>query len=150
MPGCSPKKQKVKKKKKRHMLLLFSINALPDRVISLSMLLSILCPFIYFFLFLFFPRATPVTWSFPGWGLIGAVAASLHHSYSNAWSEPHLQPTLQLMAMRDPYPLSKARDWTCNLMVPSQIHFHCTTTGTAAILFFILLYFSVLKYNFIL
>ena len=27
-------------------------------------------------------------------------------------------------------PLSKPRDRTCNLMVPSQIHFHCTTTGT--------------------
>ena len=29
-------------------------------------------------------------------------------------------------------PLSKARDRTCNLMVPSrQIPFHCTTTGTS-------------------
>ena len=27
-------------------------------------------------------------------------------------------------------PLSEARDQTHNLMVPSQIHFHCTTTGT--------------------
>ena len=26
--------------------------------------------------------------------------------------------------------LSEARDQTCNLMVPSQIRFHCTTTGT--------------------
>ena len=26
--------------------------------------------------------------------------------------------------------LSKARDQTHNLMVPSQIHFHCTMTGT--------------------
>ena len=27
-------------------------------------------------------------------------------------------------------PLIEARDWTCNLMVPSQICFHCATTGT--------------------
>ena len=27
-------------------------------------------------------------------------------------------------------PLSEARDWTCNLMVPSWICFCCTTTGT--------------------
>ena len=29
-----------------------------------------------------------------------------------------------------PNPLSEARDQTFNLMVPSRIHFHCTTTGT--------------------
>ena len=29
-----------------------------------------------------------------------------------------------------PNPLSEARDWTRNLIVPSRIHFHCTTTGT--------------------
>ena len=27
-------------------------------------------------------------------------------------------------------PLSQARGWTCNLMVPGQIHFHCATSGT--------------------
>ena len=31
-------------------------------------------------------------------GLIGAVAAGLHQSHSNAGSEPHLQPTPQLTA----------------------------------------------------
>ena len=35
-------------------------------------------------------------------GPIGAVAASLHHSHSNAKSEPHLQPTPQLTATLDP------------------------------------------------
>jgi len=35
-------------------------------------------------------------------GLIRAVAASLHHSQSNAGSEPHLRPIPQLMAMREP------------------------------------------------
>ena len=35
-------------------------------------------------------------------GLIGAVAAGLHQSHSNARSELHLQPTPQLMATPDP------------------------------------------------
>ena len=39
----------------------------------------------------------------------------LHHSSQQHW-------ILNL--------LSEVRDWTFNLMVPSQIHFHCATTGT--------------------
>ena len=35
-------------------------------------------------------------------GLIGAVAAGLHQSHSNAGSEPRLQPKPQLTAMPDP------------------------------------------------
>ena len=35
-------------------------------------------------------------------GLIGAVAAGLHHSHSNARSKPHLQPTPKLTATPDP------------------------------------------------
>ena len=34
-------------------------------------------------------------------GLIGAVAAGLRQSHSNVGSEPHLQPTPQLMATPD-------------------------------------------------
>ena len=30
-------------------------------------------------------------------------------------------------------PLSKARDRTCNLMVPSQIHFRCTMIGISSV-----------------
>ena len=30
-------------------------------------------------------------------------------------------------------PLSEARDQTHNIMVPSQIHFHCTMTGTPGV-----------------
>ena len=33
-------------------------------------------------------------------GLIGATAADLHHSYSNAGSKPSLQPIPQLTAMK--------------------------------------------------
>ena len=54
-------------------------------------------------------------------GRIGAVAASLCQSHSNAGSEPRLQPTPQLTAMPIVNPLSKRRDRTRNLMVPSQI-----------------------------
>ena len=35
-------------------------------------------------------------------GCIRDIAASLHHSHSNTRSEPHLQPTLQIMAMLNP------------------------------------------------
>ena len=35
-------------------------------------------------------------------GLIGAIAAGLHHSHSDTRSEPHLQSTPQLTAMLDP------------------------------------------------
>ena len=38
----------------------------------------------------------------PARGGIGAVAARLPHSRSNAGSEPHLQPIPQLTAMPDP------------------------------------------------
>ena len=35
-------------------------------------------------------------------GLIGAIAAGLHHSHSNVGPEMHLRPTPQLMATPDP------------------------------------------------
>ena len=35
-------------------------------------------------------------------GLIGAIAAGLHHSHSNMGSEPSLRPTPQLTATLDP------------------------------------------------
>ena len=63
-------------------------------------------------------------------GPVGAIAAGLCQSHSNARSEPRLQPTPQLTATLDPYPLSEARERTQNLMVPSQICFRCTMTGT--------------------
>ena len=62
----------------------------------------------YFFLFLFFclfpfSRATPGAYGvFQARGPIGAVAASLHQSHSNADSEPCLQPTPQFTEIPDP------------------------------------------------
>ena len=57
--------------------------------------------FIYLFIYIF--RATPMVYvGSQTSGLIGAVAASLHHSHSNTRSEPHLRPIPQLTAMPDP------------------------------------------------
>jgi len=60
----------------------------------------------YFFLFIYlfiFSRAAPGAYGgSQARGIIGAVAAGLHHSHSNARSEPFLQPTPQLTAMLDP------------------------------------------------
>ena len=105
-----------------------------------------LIPFIksiHFFLNLFFFwlfRATPVAYgSSHARGRMGATAAGLHHSHSNAGSEPHLRPTPELMATPDPNPLSETRDRTRNLKVPSWIRFHYTTTGTPPLFYFIFL-----------
>ena len=49
--------------------------------------------FFFFFFFLLF-RAVPTAYeNSQASGQIGMTAASLHHSPSNAGSEPHLQPT---------------------------------------------------------
>ena len=74
-------------------------------------------------------------------GPIGAIAAGLCQNHSNIRLQPRLQPTPQLTATPDPNPLSLARDQTRNFMVPSQIPFHCATTGTPL--------FSVLKMRYL-
>ena len=52
---------------------------------------------------IFFFRATPMAYEdSQARVLIGATAASLHHSHSNARSKPHLQLIPQLMATPDP------------------------------------------------
>ena len=59
------------------------------------------CLLFYFIFFLF--RAIPMAYgSSEARGRNGAAAASLCHSHSNVGSEPHLQPTTQLMAMLEP------------------------------------------------
>ena len=54
--------------------------------------------FIYFFGICPFRAAPAVHGGFQARGLIGAVAAGLHHSHSNARSEPRLRPTPQRTA----------------------------------------------------
>ena len=64
-------------------------------------------------------------------GPIRATASGLHHSHSSIRSEMHLQPTLQPgLTQWILNPLSKARDWTHNFMIPSWICFCCARTGT--------------------
>ena len=63
-------------------------------------------------------------------GWIGAVATDLHHSHSKARSELFLQPTQSSRQCWILNPLSKARDWTHNLMDSGQICFCSATTGT--------------------
>ena len=58
---------------------------------------------IYLFFSFFVSWAAPVAYeSSQAWDQIGAAAAGLCHNHSNAISEPHLQPTSQLMATPDP------------------------------------------------
>ena len=54
------------------------------------------------FWFFFFKDAPAAYGISQARGRIKATAASLHHSYSNAGSEPCLRPTPQLMARLDP------------------------------------------------
>ena len=88
--------------------------------------------FFYFVLFCFcLFRATPIAHgSSQARGRIRAVAAGLCQSHSHARSKLHLDlhhssPQRQILN-----PLSEARDQICNLVVPSQIYFHCATMGT--------------------
>jgi len=75
-----------------------------------------------FFLLFAFSRAAPVAYGgSQARGLIRAVAVSLHQSHSNSGSQPRLRPTPQLMQHKILNPLSKARDRTRNLTVPSWI-----------------------------
>jgi len=56
----------------------------------------------YLILFFLFGAAPEAYGSSQVKGQIGAAAASLHHSHSNARFQPCLQSTPQLMAMPDP------------------------------------------------
>ena len=70
-------------------------------------LLYLFIYFILFYLFIYlffaFSRAALVAYGGSQFrGRIGAVAAGLHHSHSNAGSHPCLQPTPQLIVTPDP------------------------------------------------
>ena len=76
--------------------------------------------FFCFFVFCLFLRATPSAYGgSQARGLIGAVAADLHHS----------SPKHRILN-----PLSEARNRTCNLMFPSRIHFLCAMMATPIIM----------------
>ena len=97
---------------------------------------SLICVF-FFWLF----RVTLVAYGgAQARGLIRSTATSLRHNHSNAGSEPCLLPTPQQLWILSP--LSEARDRTCNLMVPSRIHFCCATMGTPNLCLFFFFVFS--------
>ena len=65
-------------------------------------LLSKAGSFYYYYCYFLF-RATPAVYgSSQAKDLIGAAAASLHHTHSNTISEPHWRPIAQLTAKPDP------------------------------------------------
>ena len=75
---------------------------------------------LFFFFFFVFSRATPVAYGrSQARGLSGAVATSLHHSHATRDLSRicDLHPSSQQRRILNP--LSKARDRTRNLMVPS-------------------------------
>ena len=83
--------------------------------------------FIYFFLF----RATPAAHGgSQARGPIGVVADGLWHGHSCAdlCRACDLHPSSRQCRVLNPW--SKARDRTCNVMVPSRIRFRGATTGT--------------------
>ena len=57
---------------------------------------------LFFFFLLLFRAAPEVYGGSQARGQIGATAAGLHHSHSNARSKPSLRPTPQLTAAPDP------------------------------------------------
>ena len=78
--------------------------------------------FLFFFFFsLLFRASRTAHGSSQARDVIGAIAASLHHSHSNTGYEPCLWPMLRYMATSDPQPLSQARDRTHILMVTTQV-----------------------------
>ena len=91
---------------------------------------------LYFLLYIFFVFclfwATPAAYGgSQARGPIGTIATSLPTADPSRICDLH-HSSQQRQILN---PLSEARDRACNLMVPSQIHFHCTTKGTPAVLF---------------
>ena len=58
----------------------------------------------FFLLFSLFRAAARAYGGSQARGQIGAAVAGLHHSHSNARSEPHMKPKPQLTAMLNPKP----------------------------------------------
>ena len=78
----------------------------------------------FFFFFGLFRAASSAYGDSQARGQIRAVAAGLHHSYSKAGSETHLQPTHHSSQQRWILnPLSEGRNRTCVFTDASQICF---------------------------
>ena len=89
---------------------------------------------IIIYLFICSFRATPAAYggSQPR-GQIGAAAAGLHHSHSNAEFEPHLRPTPQLAAMSDPQPrpgIEPTSSWILVGFISAELQWTLLAGGT--------------------
>ena len=82
--------------------------------------LFLFCLFVFLFVFVF-RAASEAYGSSQARGQIGGVTDVLHHSHSSMGSKLCLWPIPQLRQCQILNPLSEARDWTCVLMVASQI-----------------------------
>ena len=68
-------------------------------------------------------------------GSIRATAVSLHHSHSNLGSEPHLQTTLQLMAVPDSQPTEQGQGSNPHPRGYQSDSFPLCHTGTPVLFF---------------
>ena len=99
--------------------------------------LPLICICFYLFFSCIF-RATPTAYGGSQHrGLIGTVSANLARATAipdsrRLWNLQHSSQQRQILN-----PVSKARDQTCNLMVPSQICFPWATMGTPVFVIFI-------------
>ena len=119
--------QTTTKSYRLYFLNLFGIHPLPLKSTSISYL--DLCNYLlFFFCFLGLPQ-----WHMevPRLGVKSKLQLLAYTTATITW-EPscirdlhHSSRHCQILN-----PLSGARDWTCNLTVPSQIRFHCAMTGT--------------------
>ena len=101
--------------------------------------------FLFVCLFVFFRAAHAAYGGSQARGPIGATAAGLYHSHSNAGSKPHLQPTPQLMATPDPQPTEWGQGSNlCPHGCYSQIHFLWAMAGAPVFCF---CFFPQLKYS---
>ena len=106
---CSPKKQSKKKVKGVNFMLCLFYHNFKKFLSSATNLTSQSICFLVFvcfcFCFVFLPFLGLLRWHMEVprlGGQIGAAAASLHQSHSNAGSEPRLRSTPQLTATPDP------------------------------------------------
>ena len=91
------------KKRKMFESFIESVPLLKSLEVKSGFFVGVFCLFVCFVLSFCLFRATPAVYGgSQARGLIEAVAASLHHSHSNARSKLRLQPTPQLMATPDP------------------------------------------------
>ena len=106
--GWAAKKNKKKKSVKFFLLYVLVSTALTTEITVISMITIFekgwdsteKSPLFFLLLFGAAPVAYRSSWA--RGSLIGATAPGLHHSDSNARSEPHLWPIPQLTAMPDP------------------------------------------------